>query len=145
MCLQHTTSSTNNFTMTDNNHKLHLLLDTISTLRGEDGCPWDRKQTPASLLKYLKAETSELIDAIIKNDPANTCEELGDVFYVLVMIALYNQERNVFGLTDVFEQINDKLIRRHPHVFAGATYEDESDLELQWKRIKSEEKQKKNI
>lgn len=131
--------------MTDNNHKLQQLLDTVCTLRGENGCPWDKKQTPSSLLKYLRSETSELIDAISNNDTANTCEELGDVFYVLVMITLYNQERGNFHLSDVLSQINEKLVRRHPHVFAGTSYKDESDLERQWEQIKSEEKQKKNI
>ncbi|TKB11389.1 nucleotide pyrophosphohydrolase [Desulforhopalus sp. IMCC35007] len=131
--------------MTDNYPNLQQLLETICTLRGENGCPWDKKQTPASLVKYLKAETTELIEAILNNDTANTCEELGDVFYILIMITLHNQELQNFRLADVFSEINEKLIRRHPHVFAGTSYNDESDLERQWKQIKSEEKQKKTI
>jgi uncharacterized protein YabN with tetrapyrrole methylase and pyrophosphatase domain len=131
--------------MTDNYLYLQQLLETIYTLRGENGCPWDKKQTPSSLIKHLKSETTELIEAISNDDTSNTCEELGDVLYILLMITLHNEERENFRLADVFSEINEKLIRRHPHVFAGTSYKDESDLERQWKQIKSEEKQKKTI
>jgi len=131
--------------MTKTNFNLQTLVNTISTLRSDLGCPWDKKQTPDTILKHLKSETEELIVAIQNNDTNNTCEELGDVLYVLIMIATYYKETDVFDFSDVIQQVNEKLIRRHPHVFAGKTYKDEADLDRQWQEIKSMEKQKKLV
>ena len=128
--------------MTYINHNLQQLIDTISTLRGKKGCPWDKKQTPTSLITHLESEVVELISAITNDDTRNTCEELGDVLYILIMVAMYNEERNIFDFSDVIQQINEKLIRRHPHVFAGTPYKDEADLDRQWREIKAREKQK---
>lgn len=116
------------------------LLDTIETLRGEQGCPWDRKQTCTSLTKYLRSECEELLAAINNNDHNNTCEELGDVLYLLIMIAEINKDLGLFGFEDVIKSINAKLIRRHPHVFAGQPYENEEQLAAQWQAIKAQEK-----
>ena len=126
--------------MIDNNMQLQHLLDTIDTLRGEQGCPWVRKQTSTSLKKYLQAECDELLAAINNDDHDNICEELGDVLYVLIMIAKINNDLGMFSLKDVLESINAKLIRRHPHVFAGQTYENEEQLTAQWQAIKAKEK-----
>jgi len=128
--------------MTYTDQNLQQLIKTISTLRSDKGCPWDKKQTPTSLIKHLTSETSELISAISNGDTENTCEELGDVLYIILMVATYNQERNIFDFSDVLRQINEKLIRRHPHVFEGKPYEDEADLDRQWQEIKAQEKQK---
>lgn len=128
--------------MTYTNQNLQQLFDTISTLRSDRGCPWDIKQTPSTLKKYLEAETTELLTAITNDDTENTCEELGDVLYILIMVATYYKERKVFDFADVMQRINEKLIRRHPHVFAGKTYKDEADLIRQWQEIKAQEKQK---
>ncbi len=126
--------------MIDNNIKLQNLLDTIDILRGEQGCPWDRKQTCASMKEYLQAECDELLAAINNDDHDNICEELGDVIYILIMITAINKDLGMFGLQDVLESINAKLIRRHPHVFAGQTYENEDQLTAQWQAIKAKEK-----
>lgn len=128
--------------MTHTNQNIQQLIDTISTLRSDKGCPWDKKQTPTSLITHLESEVAELIAAITNGDMQNTCEELGDVLYILIMIAMYNKERNVFGFSDVIQQVDEKLIRRHPHVFAGTPYKDEADLDRQWQEIKAWEKQK---
>lgn len=128
--------------MTYTNQNLQQLFDTISTLRSDKGCPWDKKQTPSSLIVHLQSEVLELISAITNDDTQNTCEELGDVLYILIMVAMYNKERRVFDFSDVIQQINEKLIRRHPHVFAGTPYKDEADLDRQWQEIKAREKQK---
>ena len=128
--------------MTKTNHNLQALIDTISNLRSDQGCPWDRKQTPDTLLKYLQSETEELISAIKNKDAGNTCEELGDVLYILIMVSTYYSESEVFDFSDVIQQVNEKLIRRHPHVFEGKAYIDEADLDRQWQEIKAEEKQK---
>jgi tetrapyrrole methylase family protein/MazG family protein len=115
-------------------------LDTIYALRSEHGCPWDRKQTCVSLTKYVQSECEELLAAIKNNDHDNIREELGDVLYLLIMIADINKDLGLFEFKDVIESINAKLIRRHPHVFAGLAYENEEQLAAQWQAIKAKEK-----
>lgn len=130
--------------MTHHKPGLPELISTIKTLRGTGGCPWDKRQSPTSLIKYLKSECEELVTAIRNDDQANTCEELGDILYLIVMISEIHNDKEDFNLSDVIRTVNEKLIRRHPHVFAGQPYENEDQLALQWKAIKAEEK-KNNI
>jgi nucleoside triphosphate diphosphatase len=113
----------------------------VATLRGEKGCPWDIKQTPASLKKYLLEESQELAAAIDNGGVEEICEEIGDVFFILTMlIAMFAEHRN-FTSDDVFEGIIAKMIRRHPHVFGDVTLTDVHELQMQWQRIKALEKQ----
>lgn len=116
------------------------LLEIVSRLRGEQGCPWDRKQTPATLKKYLLEECQELLEAIDQQQDAAICEEIGDVMFLLVFLISMYTERNQFTAGDVFDGIISKMIRRHPHVFAGLQVKDEHDLQAQWQRIKQQEK-----
>ena len=131
--------------MINKNVNLASLLQTVSTLRGQQGCPWDKKQTCVSLKKYLQSECIELLEAIDKNDHKNICEELGDVLYILIMISEINNDQGLFSLNEVIESINAKLIRRHPHVFAGTTYENDEQLAAQWQAIKAMEKKENSI
>jgi tetrapyrrole methylase family protein / MazG family protein len=131
--------------MTDNFLGLPDLLATIKTLRGEDGCPWDRRQSPSSLIKYLKEECEELVLAIEARDHVNICEELGDLLYLIVMISEIHNDLGNFQLDDVIHTVNEKLIRRHPHVFAGQQYESEEQLTAQWQAIKAAEKRKNTV
>jgi tetrapyrrole methylase family protein / MazG family protein len=131
--------NTNHF-MANNNTEIQTLVDTIETLRGDKGCPWDKKQTCFSLSEYLVSETTELLAAIDNHDTNNICEELGDVLYILIMIAEIKREKGSFDFSDVIRGINSKLIRRHPHVFAGQSYENEEQLAAQWQAIKAMEK-----
>jgi len=121
------------------------LVEIVKTLRGDNGCPWDKRQTTESLVKYLKSEVDELLAAIDNADPSNLCEELGDVLFILVMIAEINETEKSFSLSDVLSGITEKLIRRHPHVFAGKQVSDEQELREQWEKIKAMEKAKKLI
>lgn len=130
--------------MNRDNASVDQLLATIQKLRGEGGCPWDIKQTPDSLKKYLTEEVGELIQAIENEDLENICEEIGDVFYVLLMLTEIYTNKNKFNLEDCLAAINSKLIRRHPHVFANATVNNDDELRQQWEKIKQEEK-KQNI
>jgi tetrapyrrole methylase family protein/MazG family protein len=130
--------------MRNNEKAFRKLLEIVKKLRGENGCPWDKKQTITSLTKYLQEEFDELILAISNNDLDNLCEEAGDMMFLLVIIAEINSEKNSFGIGDVLESINEKLIRRHPHVFAGVQIDDEKELTRQWLAIKAEEKSKRN-
>jgi nucleoside triphosphate diphosphatase len=113
----------------------------VTTLRGKDGCPWDIKQTPESLRKYLLEECQELVVAIDNADAKEICEEIGDVLFVLTLLITMFTEQQQFTSDDVFEQITAKMIRRHPHVFSGTPLADDHDLRAQWERIKAQEKQ----
>lgn len=131
--------------MTRNNTALQSLTTTIQALRGTNGCPWDKRQTVDSLISHFKSEAAELVSAVANNDPENVCEELGDLLYIILMITEINRDLGNFDLTDVLDQINKKLIRRHPHVFAGKSYENEAQLAEQWKSIKAAEKKKNTV
>jgi uncharacterized protein YabN with tetrapyrrole methylase and pyrophosphatase domain len=113
----------------------------VATLRSENGCPWDIKQTPVSLKKYLLEECQELAEAIDNGGEQEICEEIGDVFFILTMLVAIFTERQHFTVDDVLEGVIAKMIRRHPHVFGGVTLEDEHALRKQWQRIKAQEKQ----
>ncbi|MGI6655514.1 MAG: MazG nucleotide pyrophosphohydrolase domain-containing protein [Desulfobulbus sp.] len=116
------------------------LQQVVATLRGDTGCPWDRKQTPASLKRYLLEECQELADAVDQEDPAAIREEIGDVLFILTMLTTMFTERRLFTADDVLTDIVAKMIRRHPHVFAQAPTGDEAYLREQWERIKRQEK-----
>ncbi len=114
----------------------------VSTLRGEGGCPWDIKQDPTSLIKYLLEESQELAEAIGNSDAKEICEEIGDVFFILTMLIAMFAEQQHFTADDVFEQIIAKMIRRHPHVFSGTPpLANEHEMRVQWEKIKALEKQ----
>lgn len=112
----------------------------IQRLRGENGCPWDRKQTAESMAPHLTEEAYELVDGIFAGSPHAVREELGDVLFQLVFIANLYREAGHFGITDVIADIIEKMTRRHPHVFGDARAETPEDVKTQWHRIKGEEK-----
>lgn len=116
------------------------LRDTVARLRAPDGCPWDIAQTHQSLTGCLVEETCELLDTIDRADMPHMREELGDVLLQVVMHAQIAQEAGAFDLEAVAEQINAKLIRRHPHVFGNAAAGDEAAALKQWDAIKAAEK-----
>jgi MazG family protein len=129
--------------MKSKKNNLSLLCQTIKKLRSQNGCPWDKKQTVQSLKKYINEECGELIQAMDENDPAHLCEEIGDVLFLLVLLSEISSESDYFTIEDVISGINDKMIRRHPHVFAGLAVKTDEDLKKQWEKIKSMEKEKK--
>ena len=109
-------------------------------LRRPDGCPWDRVQTHASLVPSMLEEVYEVVDAIESGDTVNLAEELGDLFLHIVLQAQIAEEAGEFTLEDVYDGIAAKIVRRHPHVFAGEVAETEDDLHRIWRRVKAEEK-----
>ena len=115
----------------------------IEKLRAPDGCPWDRKQTAESLKKSLLEECNEALEAIDKKDDENLCEELGDVLLVVGMIARIKEEEGKFNISDVLSGVNDKLIRRHPHVFGDAKASSPEEVLKLWNQVKEAEKKKK--
>jgi XTP/dITP diphosphohydrolase/tetrapyrrole methylase family protein/MazG family protein len=116
------------------------LCRTMARLRGPGGCPWDQEQTHASLVRCLIDEVSELIDTIDRNDLAHMREELGDVLIQVVFHACLAEEAGQFNFDDVARDINDKLIRRHPHVFGTGKLDTSAQVIAQWDAIKSTEK-----
>jgi tetrapyrrole methylase family protein/MazG family protein len=119
---------------------LDPLLRLVAALRGKNGCPWDKEQTPRSVSVYLKEEVFELAEAIDNGDPGEIQEELGDVLFHIVFIARMFKEAGRFGLQDVVEGITQKMIRRHPHVFEDRTINDSEEVSENWHKIKLKEK-----
>jgi MazG family protein len=113
---------------------------TMARLRAPDGCPWDREQTHQTLARHLIDECSELLDTIDRNDLPHMREELGDVLLQVVFHAQLAAERGDFDFDDVAREINDKLIRRHPHVFGDATAGNAEQVIDVWEGIKAQEK-----
>lgn len=121
------------------------LLDIIRTLRGEGGCEWDARQTPLTMWKCLAEEMYELEEAIVNDDEENIVEELGDVlFQILFILEIYN-EKGRFPFDRVIDTVAEKMIRRHPHVYADAKIDSEDALNKQWEEIKTKEKSDNGI
>lgn len=117
------------------------LRQTIARLRAPGGCPWDQEQTHASLVRCLIDEVSELIDTIDRLDMPHMREELGDVLIQVVFHAQLAEEAGAFTFDDVAREVNEKLIRRHPHVFGdSAKLGTASDVIVKWEEIKAQEK-----
>jgi tetrapyrrole methylase family protein/MazG family protein len=119
---------------------LDALVRLVATLRGKNGCPWDKKQTPASVGVYLVEEVFELVEAIQQGESREIQEELGDVLFHIVFIARLFQEAEQFDLQDVAEAITNKMIRRHPHVFGDRTVSSSEEVIQNWHQIKLSEK-----
>lgn len=113
----------------------------IERLLGENGCPWDRKQTPETVQTYLVEESHEAAAAVRAGRAEEVAEELGDVlFMVLFLVRLY-EGRGQFGLEDVCRLISEKMIRRHPHVFGETKVNSATEVKVNWEKIKASEKQ----
>lgn len=115
------------------------LVEVIATLRGENGCPWDREQTHTSLKSTLIEETYETVEAIDSGDPSKLKEELGDLLLNVMLQAQIAAENQDFTVYDVIDTLTEKLIRRHPHVFGNVEVENADDVVNNWEAIKSQE------
>ena len=113
---------------------------TIATLRGPDGCPWNRAQTHESLEEYLIEEAYEAADAIESGDPDHIREELGDVLLQVVLQSQVAADAGHFTIDDVCATINEKMIRRHPHVFGDANAQNANEVADLWEQVKLSEK-----
>jgi len=113
---------------------------TVARLRAPDGCPWDREQTHQTLTRCLIDECSELLDAIDRLDLPHMREELGDVLVQVIFHAQLAAERGEFDFDDVAREINEKLVRRHPHVFGTNRLNTSAEVLVQWDAIKQTEK-----
>lgn len=127
--------------MADQPNALAKLLVVMARLRDPaNGCPWDREQTFATIAPYTIEEAYEVADAIARNDAIDLRDELGDLLFQVVFHARMAQERGWFDFNDVAASIHDKLIRRHPHVFGDAVFENASEQTSNWEEHKARER-----
>jgi tetrapyrrole methylase family protein/MazG family protein len=131
--------------MTDNTTGLDQLITLVKRLRAEDGCPWDREQTPETIKSYLLEETHETMAAIDNNDPAAIKEELGDLMFLIVFLGQLYQEKGHFTMTEVIATVQEKMTRRHPHVFGSTPAGTEQELRDRWLAIKKNEQRPNRI
>jgi MazG family protein len=122
---------------------LGRLVDIMARLRAPGGCPWDREQTHETLRPYVLEEAYEVLDAIDRGDPGALRDELGDLLLQVVFHAELARERGDFAIADVARAIADKLVRRHPHVFADVQVTGAGDVVRNWQQIKATERASK--
>jgi MazG family protein len=123
--------------------KFQQLVGIMARLRAPDGCPWDREQTFDTIKPYTLEETYEVLDAIDRRDWNNLAEELGDFILQAVFYAQMASEQNLFRIEDALDAINQKLLRRHPHVFGDQTAHTPGDVKKIWGEVKAAEKKDK--
>ena len=123
--------------------RFDTLVEIMRALRAPDGCPWDREQTLASLRPFVLEETYEVLEAIESGSPAQLREELGDYLYEVVFLAQISEEAGDFSIADAIDVVCNKLVRRHPHVFAREgrdTSITTDQVNQQWETIKARER-----
>ena len=124
----------------DNLASPHGMAAISARLRAPDGCPWDRKQTHATLRPFVLEEAYETVDAIERGSPADLAEELGDLFLQIILHAQLAAEEGTFDLTDVYRTLGAKIVRRHPHVFGDVEVADAAEVLRNWESIKADER-----
>lgn len=118
--------------------KLRELRSIIVRLRGPEGCPWDRMQGKTDIGRYLIEEAYEVIEALDGASAENLCEELGDLLFHILFLSRMAEEEGEFDIGDVLSEITAKMVRRHPHVFAGVKIDNVGDVRSNWDRIKED-------
>lgn len=122
------------------NHEFVNLRHVIAELRGPNGCPWDKKQTHASLKRYLIEEAYEVLEAIDQEDDEHIVEELGDVLLQIMLHAQIGEDNGYFSIGDIIKSVTTKMIRRHPHVFGNIEVSDAEEVVQNWEEIKKKER-----
>lgn len=124
----------------DGKYSMEQFLSIMRMLRAPDGCPWDREQTHSSIRNNFLEETYEVIDAIDRDSTEDMREELGDVLMQVVFHAIIAEEENRFDFSDVVNEVSQKLVYRHPHVFGDVTAETSEKVLDNWEKLKRAEK-----
>ena len=124
----------------DNLASPHGMAAISARLRAADGCPWDRRQTHASLRPFVLEEAYEMVDAIEQGSASDLAEELGDLFLQVILHAQLAAEEAAFDLTDVYRTLGAKIVRRHPHVFGDVKVADAAEVLRNWETIKADER-----
>ena len=131
--------------MSETGGEFERLLDLLSRLRAEDGCPWDREQTPATIKRYLVEEVYEVVDAVDRETSNEVADELGDLIFMALFLAQLYAEQDQFQMTEVLRRVGDKMVRRHPHVFGDRKVNSSGEVKLNWEEIKQKEKPRKSL
>jgi MazG family protein len=121
------------------------LVSILATLRGERGCPWDRAQDARSITNHFLEEVYEAADAVLAGDAAGVAEELGDVLMEIVFLSRIFEEQGAFSAADALRSINEKMIRRHPHVFGAAKSRRAREVITAWQKGKLAEKSRRSV
>ncbi len=116
------------------------LVELMKYMRGPKGCPWDREQTIEDFKKYLREESDEALEAIDNKDYDNLREELGDLLWHVVFISEIASEQGLFDIDEVVTSLHDKIVHRHPHVFAGVKADTSEDVKRLYVKIKENER-----
>lgn len=125
--------------------KFDRLVEIMETLRSDEGCPWDKAQDKNSIAHYFLEEVYEAVEALEREDASSVAEELGDVLMEIVFLARIFEEKGEFDIGDVLEGINQKMVRRHPHVFGSQRIEDAEEVSEEWERLKTQEKERGSV
>lgn len=131
--------------MTQGEDYFKKLVELMDTLRGPEGCPWDREQTRETLKPMLIEEAHEVLEALDGENPDELCEELGDLLFQVIFHSRIGKEKGEFDAFDVCRRVYDKMVGRHPHVFGDASFADSQELLKHWEEIKAAEKRKAGI
>ena len=126
--------------MADTGREFERLLELLARLRAEDGCPWDREQTPATIKRYLLEEVYEVVDAVDHEASDQVADELGDLIFMAMFLAHLYAEQGQFQMDQVLRRVGDKMVRRHPHVFGDLKVGSAREVKLNWEEIKQQEK-----
>ena len=121
------------------------LLELVTRLRADDGCPWDREQSPATIKNYILEEAYELVDAVEHHPPSHVAEELGDLIFMVVFLAHLYGEQGDFRMDQVLHGVVEKMIRRHPHVFGDRQVDSAVEVKQNWEEIKRQEQSDKTL
>ena len=130
--------------MAKSGREFERLLELVARLRAEDGCPWDREQTPTTIKRYLIEEVYEVVDAVAHDSADQVADELGDLIFMTIFLAHLYGEQDQFQMDQVLRKVADKMVRRHPHVFGSRQVDSAKQVKLNWAEIKRQEKAQKN-
>ena len=130
--------------MSNTDQKLKQLIELVEKLRAPGGCDWDRKQTPETLIPYLLEESHEVAEAILDNEPSLLKEELGDLLLNVVFQVVLANEKKEFNMDEVINDINAKIINRHPHIFSKDS-SDKNSSKQKWELNKKKQKNRDSI
>ncbi len=123
--------------------KMGDIISIIKQLRSPDGCPWDKKQKPSDIGRYILDEAYEVVDALENKNIQNIREELGDLLFQILFLSEMYEEEGMFSLNDIIMEITNKMIRRHPHVFGDKKIASVEEVKENWQKIKKTERANK--
>lgn len=131
--------------MAEPGREFEKLMELVARLRSEDGCPWDREQTPTTIKRYLLEEVYEVVDAVEHRHADQVADELGDLIFMTIFLAYLYVEQDQFQMEQVLSRVAEKMVRRHPHVFGNCQVNSAGEVKLNWEEIKRQEKPDKPV